>query len=177
MEQKKISRTKKRVIRRQALTTNSIVCGTENPASVGCIFYELEDGEVAARFTPGIWHEGHTGVMHGGLISSVLDEVMGRSNRIYNEATGEFRAPYVTGEITVRFLQPILIGENMIAYGRVEREEGRKRFISAEVVDEAGNVRAVAASTFFRVDVGEHRIDSKKSGNRGELLPGDPAEL
>ena len=176
MEQTK-GRIKKKVIRRQALTTTSITCGTENPASVGCIFYELEDGEVAARFTPGIWHEGHTGMMHGGLISSVLDEVMGRSNRIFNETTGEFRAPYVTGEITVRFLKPIFLGETMTAYGRVIGEEGRKRFITAEVMDEEGTVRAVASSTFFRMEVGEHRIDAKKPGNKGELLPEDPLEL
>ena len=70
-----------------------------------------------------------------------------------------------------------MIGETMTAYGRVEREEGRKRFLSAEVVDEHGNVKAVASSTFFRVEVGEHRIDAKKRGNDGELLPGDPSEL
>ena len=177
MEQTKTSRTKKKVIRRQACTTTSIACGTENPAALGCVFYELEDGEVATRFTPGMWHEGHTGMMHGGLISSVMDEVMGRSNRIFNEATGEFRAPYVTGEITVRFLKPIFLGETLTAYGRVEREEGRKRFISAEVVDDDGVVRAVASSIFFKVDVLEHRVDSKNKANRGELLPGDPLEL
>ena len=44
-------------------------------------------------------------------------------------------------------------------------------------VDDEGNVRAVASSTFFKVEVGEHRVDSKKNSNRGELLPGDPAEL
>ena len=51
-------RIKKKVIRRQISTTNSITCGTENPASLGCVFYELEGGEVATVFKCGRWQTG-----------------------------------------------------------------------------------------------------------------------
>ena len=57
MQSKKTDRKKKRVIAKQTRTKTSIVCGTENPASLGCDFYELEDGELATFFTPKEIHE------------------------------------------------------------------------------------------------------------------------
>ena len=71
----KIDRIKSRVEGKQLSTPNSITCGTGNPGSLKCIFYDLENGEVATVFTPQRIHEGHTGIMHGGLSAAVLDAV------------------------------------------------------------------------------------------------------
>ena len=144
MQSKKTDRKKKRVIAKQTRTKTSIVCGTENPASLGCDFYELEDGELATFFTPKEIHEGHDGIMHGGLSGAILDEVMGRCNFV-EAADGTLYNPYVTGEMTVRYYLPIRVGTKMRAFGRIDRSEGRKNFNSGEILDAAGVVVAEAA--------------------------------
>ena len=151
MQSKKTDRKKKRVIAKQSRTKTSIVCGTENPASLGCDFYELEDGELATVFTPKEIHEGHDGIMHGGLSGAILDEVMGRCNFV-EAADGTLYNPYVTGEMTVRYYLPIRVGTKMRAFGRVDRSEGRKNFNSGEILDAAGVVVAEAAGIYIRTN-------------------------
>ena len=78
----KIDRIKSRVEGKQLSTPNSITCGTGNPGSLKCIFYDLENGEVATVFTPQRIHEGHTGIMHGGLSAAVLLSLIHISRRL-----------------------------------------------------------------------------------------------
>lgn len=170
-------RIKKKVIRRQISTTNSITCGTENPASLGCVFYELEGGEVATVFKCGRWHEGHEGIMHGGMSGAVLDEVMGRANRSYDRLTGGLKVPVVTAEMTVKYLKPIMSGELMTACGRIYRRDGRKRFASGEIVNEAGEIMVSASGVYVSVDIVDTNADWKQAQLGTEPGPDDPEEL
>ena len=74
----------------------------------------------ATFFTPKEIHEGHDGIMHGGLSGAILDEVMGRCNFV-EAADGTLYNPYVTGEMTVRYDLPIRVGTKMRAFGRIDR--------------------------------------------------------
>ena len=173
----KIQRTKKKVLRKQISTTTSITCGKENPASLGCVFYELEGGEVATVFRCGTLQEGHEGIMHGGLSGAVLDEVMGRANRSYDRSTGGLKVPVVTAEMTVKYLKPIMSGEVMTAYGRIDSKDGRKRFASGEIVNEAGEIMASATGVYVSVSTDYANDDIKPDRLGGALGPEDPEEL
>lgn len=177
MKTQQSKRIKKKVIRKQISTTNSITCGTENPASLRCIYYELEGGEVAAMFRGGRWHEGHEGIMHGGISGAVLDEVMGRANRSYDRLTGGLKVPVVTAEMTVKYIKPIMSGELMTAYGRIDRRDGRKRFASGEILNEAGEVMASATGVYVSVDIVDTNEDWKQAQLGAEPGPDDPEEL
>ncbi len=177
MKTQQSKRIKKKVIRKQISTTTSITCGTENPASLGCTYYELEGGEVAATFRGGKWHEGHEGIMHGGISGSVLDEVMGRANRSYDRLQGGLKVPVVTAEMTVKYLKPIMSGELMTAYGRIDRKDGRKRFASGEILNEAGEVMATATGVYVAVDIVDANDDWRRVQMGMEPGADDPEEL
>ncbi|MGN0736482.1 MAG: PaaI family thioesterase [Anaerovoracaceae bacterium] len=170
-------RIKRKVLRKQISTTSSITCGTENPASLGCVFYELEGGEVATVFKCGRWHEGHEGIMHGGMSGAVLDEVMGRANRVYNRREGDFQIPFVTAEMTVKYLKPVLRGETMTAYGRIDSGNGRKRFASGEILNSEGEIMAAATGVYVSVDIVDTNADWKHAQMGEEPGPDDPKEL
>ena len=148
MKEEKIKREPRRLLCRQVPMASSIVCGEENPAGLRCRFYELEGGEVVALFTAGKWHQGHGGLMHGGLISAVLDEVMGRS--INNSAVTK-ESPFVTASMTTNFRRPIETEKPMRAFGKVEKIEGRKFFVRGTIVDEEDNIMAEATGIFVTV--------------------------
>lgn len=177
----KAERIKKKVKSKQLVTPRSITCGNENPSSLGCRFYELEGGEVATFFTPQSIHEGHNGIMHGGMSGAVLDEVMGRStlNSILSSSAEDWVPRYVTAEMTAKYKKPIRVGEKMFAYGRVDKAEGRCCFTSAEIIDEDGEIMASATGVYVRVNTPEDEKPGYRQYNekRDKLDKDDPKEL
>ncbi len=174
----KTERVRSKVKGKQLSTFNSITCGEGNPSSLKCVFYDLENGEVATFFTPDNIHEGHTGIMHGGLSASVLDEVMGRANLHRTASEGEWLPKYVTAEMTTKYLKPILIGNKMFAYGRVTDVNGRCCFASAEITDEFGEIMATAQGVYVKVDQLKDLIPSEEYIKKTALLTKeDPKEL
>lgn len=170
-------RKKYKVIAKQIPTRTSITCGTENPASLGCTFYELESGEIAAPFTCGPLQEGHEGIMHGGFTAAVLDEAMGRANRICCRECGEYDVPFFTAEMTVKYLKPVLRGAKMVAYARVERKDGRKRYACGEIIDENGEIMATATGLYISVKINDDNLDYSRINGGSELTEDDPEEL
>lgn len=176
-KKKVILRKKQKVLAKQVRTTTSIVCGTENPASLGCIFYQLENGELATKFTAREIHEGHDNIMHGGMSGAVLDEVMGRCNFITDE-NGNTYNPYVTAEMTVKYLKPIPVGSEMRAFGRIDRKEGRKNFNSGEIINAQGDVMATSTGVYVAVSsIRDSNNEDDKAEQLEPLGPEDPVEI
>jgi acyl-coenzyme A thioesterase PaaI-like protein len=71
--------------------------------------------------------EGGPGVAHGGWSAEVLDETLGHVPIMQGQLT-------VTGTLTVRFVKPVPIERPLEARSWVERVEGKKWFISGELV-------------------------------------------
>jgi acyl-coenzyme A thioesterase PaaI-like protein len=72
-------------------------------------------------------YEGGPGVAHGGWTAEVLDEALGHVPILHNQLT-------VTGTITVRFVKPVPIGRPLEASSWVDRIDGKKWFISGQLV-------------------------------------------
>jgi len=119
-------------------------CGHDNPIGLKLSFFE--DGErVWAPWTPCRDHQGYEGIVHGGLITTVVDEVMGWA--IYIRKLWA-----VTGAVNVRFRQPVGVGVPTRGVAWVERVSGRKVDVRAQLIqDETGAVLADATAIFIRV--------------------------
>lgn len=68
-----------KILKKQTNAKDCIVCGTENPFSVRASFYEMEDGSLCALFQYDPNHQSYPERTHGGLISSIIDETIGRA--------------------------------------------------------------------------------------------------
>lgn len=121
-------------------------CGRLNVNGLQLSFYANDDGSgVWAPFTPSDAFEGYEGVVHGGIVCTVLDEVMAWS--LYRERTWA-----VTGQLSTRFRKPVLVGVPARAIGRIIRDRGRVIEVKGEIRREAdGQLLAEATATFFRV--------------------------
>ena len=119
-------------------------CGRQNPIGLKLSFYEDGD-QVWAPWAPAREHQGYEGIVHGGLISTVLDEVMGWA--IYIRKLWA-----VTGTMNVRFRKPVRVGDALTARAWVESVTGRKVDVRAQLVrDGDGQVLADATALFIRV--------------------------
>lgn len=109
---------------RPQLQSACIVCGPDHPHGLRIGFELVSDGSVSAQWTPGEAWQGFRGIIHGGIVSAVLDEAMAKAVA----AVG----PALTGELRVRFRHPVSPGEDLrIRAWIVERT---RRVIKAEAV-------------------------------------------
>ena len=125
------------------------VCGESNPAGVHVRFYEQEDGSVLARFTGQEHNQGYPGRMHGGVITAVLDETIGRAIMIrHGEAVWG-----VTGELQIRFRKPAPLGVELTAVGRITSENSRLFEDSGELYLPDGAIAAEATGKYIKLDL------------------------
>ncbi len=89
-------------MRRQPNSRMCFVCGRDNPIGLRLTF-ETDGQCVVTEFTPRPEHQGYPGVLHGGIASALLDEVLGRTAIAY----GRFM---MTAQMEVRYRVPIPIG-------------------------------------------------------------------
>lgn len=96
------------------------ICGMKNTGGLKASFYEQPDGSVLARFTGQEQHQGYPGHMHGGVISGIMDETIGRATMV-GLGPGE-EVWGVTAELHVRFRQPVPLEVELTAVGRITRD-------------------------------------------------------
>jgi len=129
-------------------------CGQGNPHGLQIQCRRQDDGEITATWTPSSVWEGFRGIVHGGVVSTVLDGAM-------SKAVASTGAEALTAELRVRFRRHVAAGGVFLVRGWLVTRN--KRLIKAEAVLTAadGTEHAHAWATFLPV-----------SGHRGETQPG-----
>lgn len=131
---------------------NCFGCGRLNRHGLHLAFYRLPtDTGVWAPFTPLPDHEGYAGLVHGGIISTLLDEAMAWA--LYAR---EIWA--VTARVSVTFRKPVAVGQPTRAIGRLVADRGRLLEAAGELRREPDNLLlAEATATFVRVPEAQAR--------------------
>src|SRR5512140_512782 len=128
-------------VRRQPGSALCFVCGTQNPHGLGVEFFDDGD-EVWTEITPAEHHQGWPGVLHGGIISAVLDETIGRVAFLHDRWVH-------TARLSLRYKRPAPLGQLLRATGELVRDRRRLLEMRGElVVVESGEVLAEATGTF-----------------------------
>jgi len=118
-----------------------LVCSGSNPYGLGLKFHADNKGGVEARFDANAALEGYPGLLHGGMIASVLDGAM--TNCLF--ARGIVA---VTGELTIRYRESVLIGPEIQVRGWLENERSPLYHLRAEL-KQGGAVKADASAKFM----------------------------
>ncbi|MDJ0654033.1 MAG: PaaI family thioesterase [Xanthomonadales bacterium] len=58
------------------------VCGRKNPSGLRMVFHDNGDDQVVSEYTVGDQYQGYPGIVHGGILASMLDEVVARVSMI-----------------------------------------------------------------------------------------------
>lgn len=119
-------------------------CGKDNPIGLKLNFQQVGD-HVQADFTPEANHQGYQGIMHGGLVTTLLDEAMAKVLNLRGIHA-------VTATLEVKFRNPVPIGEPLRILGEMVEERPRRCAIKASVQNAEGKVLAEANSIFIKVN-------------------------
>ena len=117
------------------------VCGDENPQGLHIEFL-AEGRRSSATWTPRAGWESYKGIVHGGIISSVLDEAM--SKAIISGGDEAF-----TADLRIRFRKKVCVGDVVHVNGWIVSIEKRKIQAEANIISEDGEERAHAWGVFL----------------------------
>lgn len=92
-------------------------CGKENPIGLGLDFQFISQ-QFVAKTVVGENYQSYQGIVHGGIVTTMLDEAMGG----YLFKRGE---PAVTGSLEVRYRKPTPTGEPIVIRGWEEQRRGK----------------------------------------------------
>jgi uncharacterized protein (TIGR00369 family) len=120
-------------------------CGGANPRGMQLTF-EQDDAanRIRGAFRLGPEYQGGANFIHGGIIATVLDEVMGKVCRFRN-------ARAVTAELTIEYLKPVPVDADLEIEGKEIEMNGRNIHIAGEIRNQAGQVLARARGRFVVV--------------------------
>ena len=120
-------------------------CGTENPIGLNLQFYRSNES-VCADITLGKYHEGWQNMAHGGIISTLLDEIMSWTIIYFK------RIFFVTRRMEIKYVRPVPIGVPLEVRGRLTGEK-REPFIRAiaEVFNRDSQLLAKASGEFVEL--------------------------
>lgn len=121
-------------------------CGGANAHGMKLSFEaDAETHRVTGRFCIGADFQGSMGILHGGIIATLLDEAMGKLCRL-----NDVRA--VTAELTVQYLKPIQVDQEILVEASEVSREGRQMYHQGEIRDTAGKVLARGRARFVVID-------------------------
>lgn len=138
-------------------------CGTANPIGLNLDFYR--SGEtICTDITLGKYHVGWSNISHGGIISTLLDEVMSWTILYFK------RIFFVTRKMEVKYIKPVIVGTPIRICGRLtgNDESSREIRVKAEIRDIQGNILARGTGSF--VPVGREKMSFVSDEARREIF-------
>lgn len=122
-------------------------CGKDNDQGMQLQFYLDEEARhTICEFNLSRRYEGPPGHAHGGIIATILDEAMGKVNKLHKVVA-------LTKSMEIEYVRPVPLGQKLIVTGREQEHVGRRHINVAEISNEKGEVLARSTGTFVAVDM------------------------
>src|SRR5512139_2971206 len=130
--------------RLESAANRCFVCGSQNPIGLG-VKFRLDGDVCRAEFTPDERHMGYEGVTHGGIIFSLLDDVM--ANWLWLQGERCF-----TARADIRYRESLPIGTPVRIEGRMVKRKGRLVQLEGRVIRQDTDATIAEASGSFMTD-------------------------
>jgi acyl-coenzyme A thioesterase PaaI-like protein len=137
-------------VNKQPNSRMCFICGLENPVGLHLKIYELEPGVIETSFTAPEHFQGYPGVLHGGIVASILDEISGRS------LMGDPSQPrfMFTAKLEVKYRKNVPIGKPLRIVGKAGKIKGRMAEGWAGIYDKTGTLLAEGNTLLIDVPPG-----------------------
>ena len=118
------------------------VCGRKNPVGLYMQFYDNGKDEVSCDYTVASRYQSYPGIVHGGVLASMLDEVVGRVAMI-----GDHHHFMVSVKLQILYRQPVPVETPLKIRGRIVRLRGRLGKAQGEIILPDQKIACEAAIT------------------------------
>jgi acyl-coenzyme A thioesterase PaaI-like protein len=143
------------------------VCGIENPCGLKIRFFNDEHHRCTARITLGEQYQSYPGIVHGGILATILDETMGRAILAEGNEPREITDErfMFTAKIEIRYRKSVPLNQEFVVRGRVDKDRGRLVMVSGEIVLADGTVAVEASATLADIPPDQigHMLDQTEA--------------
>src|ERR1700724_771397 len=120
-------------------------CGMNNPGGMHLKFTLDENRKMSScRFRLSQRYTGPPGHCHGGIIATILDDAMGKVNKLRQVVA-------LTSQMTVDFLKPVPLNKPLRVDSRELSVSGRRHVNTAEILNHKGEVLARSRGVFVAI--------------------------
>ncbi len=135
-----------KVVKTQRNSKNCIICGMDNPFGLKAVFHELDNSSVGAVVSFDNLHQSYPDRTHGGMVSALLDEIIGRALWITEPQTFG-----VTTTLTITYRRPVPPTQKIKARGYLTFNSARGFRGKGELYDLDGNLLAEGEAKYFKI--------------------------
>jgi uncharacterized protein (TIGR00369 family) len=128
-------------------TNHCFGCGGANARGMQLTF-EQDDAtqRIRGAFRLSADYQGGAGFVHGGIIATLLDEVMSKVSRFREDHA-------VTAELTIEYLKPVPVDGELVVEGWEVERNGRSLLRAGEIRDASGATLARGKARFVQIDL------------------------
>ena len=128
------------------LSNHCFGCGPGNEAGLRLKFVlDKERKRFLCKFKLAPRFVGPPGHSHGGIIATILDEGMGKVNKLYGITA-------LTAKMEVKYIKPVPLGKPLVVEGWPVRKRGREHTYAAEIRNKDGVVLAASTGKFIEIE-------------------------
>jgi uncharacterized protein (TIGR00369 family) len=132
---------------KQPSSRHCFVCGVQNPVGLQIQFVDDGDSTVRAQVVVPERYNGYPGVVHGGIVAAILDEVSGRALLARGH---DLKNLFVTLKMEIRYRAPTPTDTPLTAVGRIVQAGASRAKVHGEIRLPDGTVTAEADSVVAR---------------------------
>lgn len=130
----------------QPNSRDCFACGVANPIGLKIRFYNLDTGEVEAHYTVPEMFQGYPGIVHGGIVAAMLDEIAYRSLIVDDPERLMF-----TARLNIRYRCNVPVEEPLRLVGKRSKVKQRSATAFGYIYSSAGELLAEAEALLIRV--------------------------
>lgn len=131
---------------RQPNSNDCFVCGRKNPRGLYMTFYDDGDDEVWSDYVVSGEYQSYPGIVHGGVVAAMLDEVVGRVAMI-----GDHHHFMMSVKLEVKYRHPVPTETPLKITGKIVKLRGRLGRAVGEIALPDGTIAAEASMTLADV--------------------------
>ena len=133
-------------LNKQPNSDHCFICGRKNPHGLYMSFYDNGVNEVISEYSVSEDYQSDPGVVHGGIVATMLDEVVGRVSMI-----GDHHHFMMSVKLEVKYRHPVPTKTPLKIIGRIVKMRGRLGQAVGEVLLPDGTVAAESVMTLADV--------------------------
>ena len=139
------------------------ICGLENPVGLHLHIYETEPGIVETNYVAPEHFQGYPGVLHGGIVSAIIDEISGRAHMGSDPSNPRF---LFTAKLEVKYRKNVPVGKQLKIVGRAGKSKSRSAEAWAGIYD-TETEELLAEGTTLLIDVPADQFDQSRLDELG----------
>ena len=139
------------------------ICGLENPVGLHLHIYEVEPGIIETTYTAPEHFQGYPGVLHGGIVGALIDEISARAQMGSDANDPRFM---FTAKLEVKYRQNVPTGKPLKIIGKAGKSKSKSAEAWAGIYD-AETSELLAEGTTLLINVPNEQFDKSKLSELG----------